>query len=184
MKKALYGLKQAPRAWFSRIETYFMKEGFARCPSEHTLFVKIQEDKKILIVCIYVDDLVFTGSDEGMFADFKASMKREFDMTDLGKMKFFLGVEVVQNDEGIYLSQRKYALEVLERFGLEKANSVRNPMIPGMKLMRNEDGEQVNVTQYKQMVGSLMYLSVTRPDLMFGIGLISRYMEKPTTLHM
>jgi hypothetical protein len=104
LKKALYGLKQAPRAWFSRIETYFVKEGFARCPSEHTLFVKIREDKKILIVCIYVDDLVFTGSDEGMFADFKASMKREFDMTDLGKMKFFLGVEVVQNDEGIYLS--------------------------------------------------------------------------------
>ena len=184
LKKALYGLKQAPRAWFSRIETYFVKEGFARCPSEHTLFVKIGEDKKILIIFIYVDDLVFTGSDEGMFAVFKASMKREFDMTDLGKMKFFLGVEVVQNDEGIYLSQRKYALEVLERFGLEKANSVRNPMIPGMKLMRNEDGEQVDVTQYKQMVGSLMYLLVTRPDLMFGIGLISRYMERPTTLHM
>ena len=100
------------------------------------------EDKKILIVCIYVDDLVFTGSDEGMFADFKASMKREFDMTYLDKMKFFLGVEVVQNAEGIYISQRKYALEILERFGLEKANSIRNPMIPGMKLMRNEEASK------------------------------------------
>jgi hypothetical protein len=71
LKKALYGLKQAPRAWFSRIESYFLKEGFVRCPSEHTLFVKNQEEK-ILIVCIYVDDLVFTGSDERMFAEFKA----------------------------------------------------------------------------------------------------------------
>jgi hypothetical protein len=182
LKKALYGLKQTPRAWFSRIESYFLKEGFVRCPSEHTLFVKNQE-KKILIVCIYVDDLVFTGSDERMFAEFKASMKQEFDMTDLGKMKFFLGVEIVQNDEGIYLSQRKYTLEILERFGLENANSVRNPMVPGMKLMKNEDGEQVDMTRYKQMVGSLMYLSVTRPDIMFVVGLISRYIEKPTNLH-
>ena len=165
------------------IESYFLKEGFARCPSEHTLFVKNHEEK-ILIVCIYVDDLVFTGSDERMFAEFKASMKQEFDMADLGKMKFFLGVEIVQNDEGIYLSQRKYMLEILERFGLENANSVRNPMVPVMKLMKNEDGEQVDMTRYKQMVGSLMYLSMTRPDIMFVVGLISRYMEKPTNLHM
>jgi len=183
LKKALYGLKQAPRAWFSRIESYFLKEDFVRCPSEHTLFVKHQEEK-ILIACLYIDDLVFTESDERMFAEFKASMKQEFDMTDLGKMKFFLGVEIVQNDEGIYLSQRKYTLEILERFGLENANSVRNPMVPGMKLMKNEDGEQVNMTRYKQMVGSLMYLSVTRPDIMFVVGLISRYMEKPTNLHI
>jgi hypothetical protein len=129
-----------------------------------------------------VDALVFTGSNEEMFAEFKALMKREFDMTDLGKMKFFLGVEVVQNDEGIYLSQN--ALEILERFGLENANSVRNLMVPGIKLMKNEDGKQVDMTQYKQMVCSFMYLSVNRSDLMFVVSLVSRYMERPISLHM
>jgi len=87
------------------------------------------------MVSLYVDDLVFTGSNEEMFAEFKALMKREFDMTDLGTMKFFLEVEVVQNDEEIYLSQKKYALEILQRFGLENANSVCNLMVPGIKLM-------------------------------------------------
>jgi hypothetical protein len=178
LKKALYGLKQAPRAWFSRIESYFFKEWFVRCPSEHTLFVKTQGEGKILVVSLYVDDLVFTGNNEEMFAEFKALMKREFGMTDLGKMKFFLGVEVVQNDEGIYLSQKKYALEILERFSLENANSVRNLMVLGIKLMKNEDGKQVDMTKYKQMVCSFMYLSVTRPDLMFMVSLVSRYMER------
>jgi len=136
------------------------------------------------MVSLYVDDLVFTRSNEEMFAEFKALMKREFDMTDLGKMKFFLGVEVVQNDEGIYLSQKKYALEILERFGLENANSVHNLMVPGIKLMKNKDGKQMDMTQYKEMVCSFMYLSVTRQDLMFVVSLVNRYIERPISLHM
>ncbi|WJZ99221.1 hypothetical protein VitviT2T_017686 [Vitis vinifera] len=116
LKKALYGLKQAPRAWYSRIEAYFIKEGFERCSCDHTLFIKTGDGGKILIVSLYVDDLIFTGNDESMFVKFKNSMKLEFDMTDLGKMKYFLGVEVLQNSEGIYISQRKYAKKVLERF--------------------------------------------------------------------
>lgn len=98
LKKALYGLKQAPRAWYSRIEAYFINEGFERCPYEHTLFVKLSEGGNILIVCLYVDDLIFTGSDEKMFKEFKKSMEREFDMTDLGRMHYFLGVEVIQRE--------------------------------------------------------------------------------------
>lgn len=86
LKKALYGLKQAPRAWYSRIEGYFIKEGFERCNYEPTLFVKI-EGAKILIISLYVDDLIFTGNDIGICEKFKSSMKLEFDMTDLGKMK-------------------------------------------------------------------------------------------------
>lgn len=96
LKKALYGLKRAPRAWYRKIEAYFSKEGFERCNHDHTLFVKT-EGKRILIVSLYVDDLIFTGNDASMFESFKNSMKTEFDMTDLGKMKYFLGVEVLQN---------------------------------------------------------------------------------------
>lgn len=82
------------------------------------------------------------------------------------------------------MSQKKYALEILERFGLENANSICNPIVPGVKLLKNEDEQQVHMTQYKQMVGSLIYLSVTRPDLMFVVSLVSRYMERLTNIHI
>lgn len=183
LKKALYGLKQAPRAWYSRIEAYFIREGFEKCDFEHTLFFKAGERGKFLIVSLYVDDLIFTGNCENMFAMFKSSMKKEFDMSDLGKMRFFLGVEVMQCTEGIYISQRKFAKEVLERFGMERSNFVNNPIVPGAKLVKDEKGVKVDATEYKQMVGSLMYLTVTRPDLMYVVCLASRFMANPTELH-
>ena len=184
LKKALYGLKQAPRAWYSRIETYFIKEGFTKCPYEHTLFIKTADGGKILIVCLYVDDLIFTGNDEVMFEQFKKSMKIEFDMTNLGRMKYFLCIEVLQKADGIFITQRKYAQEILERFNMDQCNSVHNPVVPGFKLTKDEGGVEVDSTVYKQMVGSLMYLTATRPDLMFIVSLISRYMERPTESHL
>jgi hypothetical protein len=184
LKKALYSLKQAPRAWYSRIETYFIKEGFERCSCEHTLFIKTGNGGTILIGSLYVDDLIFTGNSESLFVKFKNSMKLEFDMTDLGKMKYFLGVEVLQNFDGIYISQKKYAKDVLERFGMEKSNSVKNPIVLGVKLMKDEEGAKVNATVYKQLVGSLMYLTATRPDLMYVVCLISRFMANPTEIHL
>lgn len=101
LKKALYGLKQAPRAWYSRIEAHFVKEGFEKCPYEYTLFIKTDSNHRLLIVILYVDDLIFTGNDKKMFEEFKSSMQKEFDMTDLGRMRYFLGIEVIQNDAGI-----------------------------------------------------------------------------------
>jgi hypothetical protein len=183
LKKALYGLKQAPRAWYSRIETYFSKEGFIKCPYEHTLFIKTAGGGKILILCLYVDDLIFTGNDNAMFEEFKKSMKTEFDMTDLGRMKYFLGIEVLQKADGIFITQRKYAQEILERFNMAQCNSVHNPVVPGFKLTKDEEGVAADSTVYKQIVGSLMYLTATRPDLMFSVSLISRYMERPTDSH-
>ena len=153
--------------------------------SKRTYFIaKVKEGGKILIVSIYVDDLVFTGSDQVMLDEFKSSMKAEFDMTDLGKLKFFLGVEIVQDNEGIYMHQRKYACEILKKFGMENNNATKTPKVPGCKLTKDEGGVRVDATLYKQMIGSLMYLTVSRPDLMYVMGLVSRYMEKPTELHM
>ena len=131
-----------------------------------------------------MDDLIFTGNGEEMFVVFKQSMKEEFDMTDLGKMKYFLGIEVTQNVEGIFICQKKYAREVLERFGMEKSNPMTNPMVPGCKLSKDEDGKAIYASFYKQMVGSLMHLIATRPDLMFAICLVSRYVERPTGMHL
>jgi hypothetical protein len=184
LKKALYGLKQAPRAWYSCIEAYFEKAGFNKCPYEHTLFIKSREGGKILIVCIYVDDLIFTGNDEAMFVAFKNSMMADFDMTDLGKMKYFLGIEVAQTATEFFIRQKKYAQEVLERFHMENCNPVGTPTEPGLKLSRDLDGKRVDSTYFKQIVGSLMYLTATRPDIMYAVCLISRYMEKPTELHL
>lgn len=184
LKKALYGLRQAPRAWYSKIEGYFLNEGFDKCTSEHTLFVKTGENGLMLIVSLYVDDLIFTGNDNSMFAQFKESMKKEFDMTDLGRMSYFLGVEVVQSAAGIFISQGKYAKEILERFGMDNSKPVDNPVVPGYKLCKKGSGDEVDATLYKQMVGSLMYLTATRPDLMYAVCLISRYMDKPTDIHL
>lgn len=117
-------------------------------------------------------------------ASFKESMMKEFAMTDLGKMKYFLGVEVIQDEVGIFINQRKYAEEILVKFGMENCNSVKNPIVPGHKLSKDGGGVEVNSTMFKQIVGSLRYLTVTRPDLVYVVNLVSRYMESPTELHM
>ncbi|KAL4563757.1 hypothetical protein LXL04_027802 [Taraxacum kok-saghyz] len=214
LQKALYGLKQAPRAWFSRIEAYFIKEGFARSSSEHTLFIKAKSTDKLLFVNVYVDDLLYTGNDEKMLEEFKCSMKNEFEMTDLGRMRYFLGLEVLQTrDEhksekpgpdrkkpgtrpgpepepaktgpvsaGIHVSQQKYAIEILNRFNMLDCNAVMNPIVPGSKL-RLEEGEPADETLFKSLVGCLMYITTTRPDIQFVVSYISRFMSKPTEIH-
>ncbi|XP_071704493.1 uncharacterized mitochondrial protein AtMg00810-like [Rutidosis leptorrhynchoides] len=118
-----------------------------------------------------------------MLTKFKSSMKLEFDMTDLGEMKFFLGIEVLQRVDGIFICQRKYASEILDRFGMMDVNVVHNPLTVGFKVVKDEDGLKIDSTQFKQIVGSLMYLSATRPDIMFAVSLISRFMSSPTQLH-
>ncbi|CAM8965989.1 unnamed protein product [Rhodiola kirilowii] len=183
LKKALYGLKQAPRAWFSRIEGYFTRVGLERSSHDHTLFI-MKTDGKLLMVSLYVDDLLYTGSDELLCKEFKCSMNREFEMTDLGEMRYFLGVEVRQNSKGIHLCQSKYAKEVLERFNMWNCNAAKNPIVPGTKLSREGDDSKVDSTIYKQLVGCLMYLTVTRPDIMFVVCLISRFMAHPMEEHL
>ena len=184
LKKALYGLKQAPRAWYNRIETYFLKEGFHKCPYEHTLFIKVDDGGKMLIVCLYVDDLIYTGSNTAMFESFKKSMMAEFEMSDLGMMHYFLGIEVLQSSVGILISQKKYVGEILDKFQMKDCNPVNTPSEFGLKLNKDDGGKKVNSTLYKQIVGSLMYLIATRPDIMHSVSVISRYMECPTEIHL
>ena len=180
LKKALYGLKQAPRVWYNRIETYFLKEGFQKCPYEHTLFIKFEDGGKMPIVCLYVDDLIYIGSNIAMLESFKKSMMAEFEMSDLGMMHYFLGIEVLQSSTGILISQKKYVGEILDRFQMKDCNPVSTPFEFGLKLNKDNGGKKVNSTLYKQIVGSLMYLTATRPDIMHAVSVISRYMECPT----
>ncbi|KAL9292354.1 putative RNA-directed DNA polymerase [Arabidopsis thaliana] len=119
-----------------------------------------------------------------MIEGFKNSMMEEFAMTDLGKMKYFLGVEVIQDERGIFINQRKYAAEIIKKYGMEGCNSVKNPIVPGQKLTKAGAGDAVDPTEFKQLIGSLRYLTTTRPDLIFSVNLVSRYMESPNEQHL
>ena len=118
-----------------------------------------------------------------MCDEFKKSMMLEFDMSGLGRMKHFLGVEVEHCLDGIFICQKRYAQEVLARFGMVDSNAVKNPIVPGTKLSKDKGGVRIDETLFKQVVGSLMYLTVTRPDLMYGVSLISGFMSNPTMSH-
>ena len=146
--------------------------------------MKIGDHGKMLIVCLYVDDLMFTGNCDVLFKEFKKSMMDEFEMSDLGVMHYFLGLEVVQSDDGIFVSQKKYVGEILDRFQMKMCNPVTTPTEYGLKLLKNPEGRKVDSTFYKQIVGSLMYLTATRPDIMYAVSLISRFMECPTEIHL
>ena len=115
LKRALYGLKQAPRAWYSRTDSYLMNNGFSKSDVKSTLYIKESNDK-VLIVVLYVDDLIFTRNDNLLIGEFKKAMKNKFKMIDLGLLKHFLGIEVKQMYDGIFISQKKYARKMLERF--------------------------------------------------------------------
>lgn len=183
LKKALYGLKQAPRAWYSRIDNFFLKDGFRRCPYEHALYTKEDENGNFLIICLYVDDLIFTGNSNMMIEEFRESMKKEFEMTDMGLLHYFLGIEVKQGDNEIAIFQKKYAKDLLKKFKMENAYPASTPMELGLKLSKHDVSEAFDATIYRSLVGSLMYLTTTRPDIMFSVSLLSRFMTSPKRSH-
>ena len=139
---------------------------------------------KMSIVCLYVDDLIYTGNHTTMFGSFKKSMMAKFEMSDLGIMHYFLGIEVMQSSIGIFISQKKYVHEILERFQMKDCNPINTSSEFGMKLNKDNGGKKVDDTLYKQIVGSLMYLTITRLDIMHVVSVISRYMECPTKIHL
>jgi hypothetical protein len=181
LKKALYGLKKAPRAWYNRIDTYLIKSGFSRSQNEPTVYTKIDQHGKILIVCLYVDDMIYTENLE--LTNFKHAKQSKFEMTDLGIMKYFLGIEVDQSTKGIFVYQKKYATDIIKRFCMEECNPVETPIPLGTKLRKKYEGPTVDPTLYKSLVGSLLYLTATRLDIMYATNLVSRFMESPKDSH-
>lgn len=184
LRKALYGLKQAPRAWYKRIDSYFLQNGFVRSENEPTLYVKRSKQFGFLIVCVYVDDMIYLGSSQKLIEEFKSSMTKEFEMTDLGKLQYFLGLEVIQAKDGVFISQKKYAKDLLHRFHMHNAKPAATPMNTSEKL-RHEDGtEAADASYYRSLVGGLNYLTHTRPDIMHSVSVLSRYMHSPTMQHL
>ncbi|KAL5812625.1 hypothetical protein ACOSQ3_027575 [Xanthoceras sorbifolium] len=140
-------------------------------------------NEDILVVCLYVDDLIFTGNNLSLIEEFKKVMAKEFEMTDIGLMAYYLGIEVKQKEEGIFISQENYAKEILKKFKMNDCKPINTPAECGIKLSKHGEGESIDPTFFKSLVGSLRYLTCTRPDILYAVGLVSRYMENPTTTH-
>lgn len=180
--KALYGLKQAPRTWNRCLDETLKALGFYRCQREAAVYLRTHSSNK-LVVGVYVDDMIVAGSDLQEVERFKEEMKSKFEMTDLGKLSYYLGIEVVQEEEGIFIKQSAYAMKVVKLAGLEDGNDAKIPMEPGLKLGKLQSENDVDQTEYRKLVGSLRYLTHTRPDLLYAVGYLSRFMQTPKLEH-
>jgi len=148
------------------------KLGFARCLSEQAVYTR-GEGNDAVILGVYVDDLIVTGGNPVKVKNFKEEMMTEFEMTDLGLLSYYLGIEVDQKEDFITVKQSGYAQKVLEQFGMSGCNSTRVPMDPGNKLDTDKGGEPVDTTNYRKIIGCLRYLLHTRPDLSYSVGVAS-----------
>lgn len=182
LNKALYGLRQAPRAWNEKLNKVLEGLRFVKCSKEPSLYRK-QVKEELLLVAVYVDDLLVTGTDRVMIVEFKGEMSKIFEMSDLGLLTYYLGIEVIQHKNGITLHQERYAKRILQETGMSDCNAVLTPMDAGLVLKKAQDEEDVDETEYRRNIGCLRYLLHTRPDLAFAVGLLSRYMHKPKKSH-
>ena len=182
LKKALYGLKQAPRGWNHKLNKCLLELRFERCLKEPSVYRKIMSGE-LLIVAVYVDDLFVSGTSLRMIEEFKKEMAMRFEMSDLGRLTYYLSIEVNQHAEGITLSQNRYARKILEEAGMLNCNSVHIPMEAGLKLAKSEAERVIDATNYRKIIGYFRYMLHTRPDLSYSIGVLSRYMASPKESH-
>ncbi len=178
LKKALYGLKQAPKAWLDKIGQYLVTSGFQTSNVDFSLYVK-KIDHGIVVIIIYVDDLIITGDSDADIFDLKKVLKQKFKMKDLGKLRYFLGIEVIQSPKGIWLLQRQYALNKLSEYGMTSCKPISIPLEQNVKLSANEGNLVEDTTMYRHIVGSLIYMTITRLDLSYVVGVVSQFMQTP-----
>ncbi|GJU66123.1 retrovirus-related pol polyprotein from transposon TNT 1-94 [Tanacetum coccineum] len=183
LRKALYGLKQAPRAWYDELSNFLMSKGFTKGTIDPTLF-KIKYGEDILLVQIYVDDIIFRSTNPKYSKRFEKLMHSRFEMSLMGEMKFFLGLQIHQSPKGIFINQAKYALEILKKHNMDNCHSIGTPLATKPKLDVDLSGEPVDQSDYRSKIGSLMYLTSSRPDLVQAVCYCARYQARPTQKHL
>ncbi|XP_052485239.1 uncharacterized mitochondrial protein AtMg00810-like [Gossypium raimondii] len=161
----------------------FSKKGYMRSENEPTLYVKNEGKNDFIIVCLYVDDIIYTSSSNLLVNEFKSQMMNEFEMSDMGLLHYFLGLEIHQADDGIFISQRKYAKDLLSKFSMLNCKPAATPMNINEKLQQEDGEEMVDARRFRSLVGGLIYLTHTRPDIAFPVGVISRFMQQPSKVH-
>jgi hypothetical protein len=182
LKKALYGLKQAPRAWYGHIDSFLTSLGFTKSKADSNLYFKIMNNEPVLLL-LYVDDLFLTG-EENLITKCKNRLSSKFEMKDLGLMHYFLGLEVWKSPERIFLNQGKYTIEILKRFDMLECKPMNTPMEVKLKLLVNTSSELIDATLYRQIIGSLMYLTNTKPDICFVVNTLSQFLVEPRSVHL
>ncbi|GJY21386.1 retrovirus-related pol polyprotein from transposon TNT 1-94 [Tanacetum coccineum] len=183
LKKALYGLKQAPRAWYDMLSSFLISNDFSKGSVDPTLFIR-REGNDLILVQIYVDDIIFAASTPELSDLFAKIMCSKFKMSMMGKISFFLGLQISQSPRGIFINQSKYALESLKKYGYESCDPVDTPMVEKSKLDEDKEGKAVDPSHYRGMIGTLLYLTASRPDLQFAICMCARYQARPTEKHL
>ncbi|RVW12980.1 Retrovirus-related Pol polyprotein from transposon RE1 [Vitis vinifera] len=167
LRRSLYGLKQSPRAWFSRFSSVVQEFGMLRSTADHSVFYHHNSLGQCIYLVVYVDDIVITGSDQDGIQKLKQHLFTHFQTKDLGKLKYFLGIEIAQSSSGVVLSQRKYVLDILEETGMLDCKPVDTPMDPNVKLVPGQGEPLGDPGRYRRLVGKLNYLTITRPDISF-----------------
>jgi hypothetical protein len=176
-------LKQASRQWFSKFSTTLIGHGFTQSKSDYSLFTRVQESSFIALL-VYVDDIVIASNNFQAISTLTGFLNSAFKLKDLGPLKFFLGLEIARSSKGIYVSQRKYALEILDDAGVLAAKPAPVPMEPNIKLSREEGDLLSDPTVYRRMIGRLVYLTISRPDIPFSVQLLSQFMDSPRKPHL
>ena len=182
LRRALYGLKQAPRAWFEKFSSTIQKLSFTSSTHDYGLFTRKRETGITLLI-LYVDDMIITGDDITGISDLKQSLSHHFEMKDLGRLNYFLGLEVLSDSAGYYLSQAKYASDILARAGLSDCKTAATPLETNLRLTPLDGTPLSDATLYRQIVGSLVYLTVTRPDIAYAVHIVSQFMSAPRSTH-
>ncbi|GJY93572.1 retrovirus-related pol polyprotein from transposon TNT 1-94 [Tanacetum coccineum] len=183
IKKALYGLKQAPRVWYDELSMFLLQNHFFKGTIDPTLFIR-RFDDDILVVQVYVDDIIFGSTHLRYTQLFFDLMKIRFKMSMMGEMMFFLGLQVNLSPCGIFINQSNYVLEIFKKYGMETCDPVGTPMDIKDKLDLDQNGTLVDATKYHSMIGALMYLTSSRPDIVHATCLYARYQAKPTQKHL
>ncbi|GJR55449.1 putative ribonuclease H-like domain-containing protein [Tanacetum coccineum] len=183
VEKALYGLHQAPRAWYETLSTYLLENGYRRGTIDKTLFIK-KDRGDILLVQVYVDDIIFGSTKKSLCVEFEQMMHKRFQMSSMGELTFFLGLQVQQKEDGIFISQDKYVADILKKFDFTTVKAASTPIETNKALNKDEEVEDVDVHLYRSMIGSLMYLTASRPDIMFAVCACARFQVTPKTSHL
>ncbi|KAJ9561219.1 hypothetical protein OSB04_006379 [Centaurea solstitialis] len=183
LDKALYGLKQAPRAWYETLTDYLLGVGYKKGTIDPTLFLR-RSGSDLIIVQIYVDDIIFASTKPEICQEFENIMKSQFKMSMMGELTFFLGLQVRQHPDGIFINQSKYVHDLLKRFDFGSSNSATTPMPKNFQLNADSSGKPVDQKTYRPIIGSLLYLTASRPDIVFSTGVCARFQCDPRESHL
>ena len=182
IRRALYGLKQAPRAWFAKFNSTISRLGYMASYYDSALFL-CRTDKGTILLLLYVDDMIITGDDLSGIQELKDFLNQQFEMKDFGNLSYFLGLEITHSTDGLYITQAKYASELLSQAGLTDSKTVDTPVELNAHLTPSEGKPLSNPSLYRRLVGSLVYLIVTRPDIFYAVHQVSQYLSAPQSTH-